>query len=269
MKKTVLALSIVLVFVNSCKQEDIISPNELISTQACQDHLIAEKVFNDLMLIIQEGMEDNGESKSWPKYNLMNVDTSDIDTLEINFGNENCFHNGQQRRGQIYVTYSGKYRDSYSVIISTLSNYYLENRLIQGEKIITNQGINSDGHMWFTINVNNASIETSNGTIDWQSDIERIWVSGQNTYSNVLDDKYKIIGNSSGNGVNGNPFTMQILDTLSIEMNCLNSCIVKSGTAQISPDGYSNRIINYNDSLCNCNVNVVIDGITYPIVIGD
>ena len=87
MKKTVLALSIILVFVNSCKQEDIISPNELISTQACQDHLIAEKVFNDLMLIIQEGMEDNGESKSWPKYNLMNVDTSDIDTLEINFGN--------------------------------------------------------------------------------------------------------------------------------------------------------------------------------------
>jgi len=271
MKKTFLALSILFIFLYSCKEEDVINPNNLISTQACQDHLTAERIFNDLRRIIQEGLEDNGESKSWPKYNLMNVEPADIDTLDISFGNVNYFYNKALRRGKIRITYTAKYRDPYSVITSTLDNYYLENRLIEGEKIITNEGVNGNGNMWFTIKVNNASIETSNGTIDWQSERKRIWVSGQNTYSDILDDKYKITGTSSGNGVNGNAFTMEIIDTLHTDLNCLNDydCIIKSGTARISPDGYADRVINYNDSLCNCNVNVIIDGTTYPIVIGD
>ena len=69
------------------------------------------------------------------------------------------------------------------------------------------------------------------------------------------------------NGVNGVFFTMTIIDTLNINLGCLPSCIITSGTAQISHYGYTDRIVNYNDSLCNCNVNVIIDGTTYPIVI--
>ena len=269
MKKTFLALSILTVLLYACKEEDVINTPELTSTQACQDNSTAENIFNDVGHIVEEGFQDNGQIKSCPNYNLMNVDTSNIDTLIIDFGSTNCLHNGKLRRGIINVTYTSKYRNSYSVITSTFDNYYVDNNLVQGKRIVTNQGINSSGNMWFTIDVNDASITTANGTINWESDMVREWVNGENTYSNISDDEYKTTGTASGNGVNGNAFTMIITDTLNIDLGCLPSCVIKSGSAKISPYGYVDRIINYGDSLCDCNVDVIINGTTYPIVIGN
>ena len=57
----------------------------------------------------------NGINKSYPKYITMDNDTSDIDTLIINFGPNNIlFPNpgGKLRKGKINITYTGKYRDS-------------------------------------------------------------------------------------------------------------------------------------------------------------
>ncbi len=143
----------------------------------------------------------------------------------------------------------------------------VNNNLIQGERVVTNQGINGNGNMWFTIAVNNASIVTNNGIINWSSNRTREWVSGIATYGNVTDDTYKIIGSASGTGINNNSFSMEITDTLNIDLGCLPSCVIKSGTAKISPNGYSDRIINYGDSLCDCNFDITINGTNYPIVV--
>lgn len=269
MKKTFLVFSIISILLYGCQEEDVINPNDLESTQACQDHLTAENIFIDVGRIVEEGLQDNGQSKSCPNYQLMNINTTDIDTLIIDFGNVNCFHNNKLRRGKIIVTYTNKYHNPYAVITSTFENYYLNNILIQGERVVTNQGVNDKENMWFTVDINNASITTSNGTINWNSNRVKEWISGENTYLDISDDRYKITGTANGNGVNGNDFTMTILDTLNIDLGCLPSCIIKSGSAKISPNGYSDRIINYGDSLCNCNVDVRINETTYPIVINN
>ena len=184
----------------------------------------------------------------------------------INFGSENYLHNGKLRNGKINITYTGKYRDANSVIISTFDNYHVNNNLVQGRMTMTNKGTNNNGNMWFTIDVDSASISTSNGRIDWQSNRKKEWVEGQDTY-NISDDEYKITGTANGNGVNGNTFTMTITDTLHVDLGCLPSCIIKTGTAKISPNNYIDRIISYGDSLCDCNFNILLSGDTYPIVI--
>ena len=62
---------------------------------------------------------------------------------------------------------------------------------------------------------------------------------------------------------------MTIIDSLHIDLGCLpDYCLIKSGTVKISPNGYADRIINYGDSLCDCNAEVIINGTTYPILIG-
>ena len=270
MKKTLLVLSILTIVLYACKDEDIINTPQLTSTQASQDHLTAESIFDEVGRIVEDGLQTNGQGKVCPSYNLLNDNTSDIDTLIIDFGSTNCLHNGKLRKGKINITYTGNYRDSLSVITTTFDDYHVNNNLIEGERVVTNQGRNNSGNMWFTIEVNNASITTTNGTINWESNRIREWVNGQNTY-NIDDDRYKITGSANGNGVNGNPFTMTILDPLNADLGCLSSssCIIKSGTAKISPSGYPDRIINYGDSLCDCNVDVIINGTTYPLVIGN
>jgi hypothetical protein len=60
---------------------------------------------------------------------------------------------------------------------------------------------------------------------------------------------------------------MTITEPLQVDLGCLPSCIIKSGEAKISPTGYADRIINYGDSICDCNIDITINGTTYPIVI--
>ena len=268
MKKTILALSILSIILYACKDEDVINQNDLTSTQCTQDHLTSEKIFNDVGRMVEAGFDANPDHKLGPTYTIMNSDTSNSDTLIINFGTLIVSNNTTKRSGKIISIYTGRYRDSLSVITTTFDDYHVNGNLVQGERIVTNQGKNNKGNMWFTIEVNNASINTtSNGTINWESTIVKEWISGQNTYFNISDDRYMITGNASGNSLNGNNFTMQITDSLEVDLGCLPTCVIKSGEAKVSPDGYPNRIINYGDSICDCNFDVTINGISYPIVI--
>jgi hypothetical protein len=267
MKKTFLALCSFAVLLYACKDEDVINNPNLTSKQEIQDHLFAEQTFSDVARIVEEGFLTPGNNSLFPSYNLINNNPLDVDTLIINFGTD-CIYNQRLYTGKIVITYSGNYRDSLSMMTTTFENYHVNNNLVQGERIVTNEGRNSDGNMWFTIAVNNASITLpQNVTINWESNNIREWVNGQNTYSNALDDIYKISGTASGNSANGNDFTVKITSPLEIDLDCYSSCLVKSGIAKISPNGFDDRIINYGDSICDCNFDIAINGINYPILI--
>ena len=267
MKKILITLSILTVVLFGCKDEGVINNPDPASTQATQDHLFAEQTFNDVGRIVEGAFLVNGINKSYPKYTIWDTDSSNADTLVINFGTINCLHNAKLRKGKLKITYTGKYRDSLAVMTTTFDNYYVNNNLVQGERIVTNQGRNNKGNMWFTIEVNNASIATNNGTINWNATRTREWVSGSATYYDISDDQYKITGSANGIGVNNNSFTMEITDTLNVDLGCLPSCVIKSGKAKITPNGYADRIINYGDGLCDCNFNITINEETYPIVV--
>jgi len=269
MKKSLFTLVSLILLLYACKDEDVINTPELINTQSCQDHLTAENIFSDVGRIIEEGMRDNGQNKGCPNYILIDSDSSDSGVLIIDFGDNDCLYNGKLRKGKINISYSGKYRDSSSVVTSSFDNYYVNGMLVQGERIITNQGTNNNGNLYFKIKVNNASISTHNGTINWNCDIIKEWTKGANTYTDNSDDEYYIIGNANGNGTNGNDFTAIITDTLNIDYSCLPNCIIKNGIAEIYPQGYSKRIINYGETLCDCNVDIIIKEDKYPIVINN
>jgi len=269
MRKTLLALGILTILLYACKDEDVINSPDSASTQASRDHLMAEKIFNDIGRVIEDGFIDNGESKNCPNYSLINKNTEDQDTMIIDYGNGNpvCISYGNIKNGKIIIIYTGKYHDSLSVMTTTFDDYHVNDNLVQGERIVTNQGRNSSGNMWFTIDVNNASINTPSGDIDWNSNRTREWVSGTATYYDISDDQYKITGSANGNGRNDRSFSMEITDTLNVDLGCLPSCVIKSGKAKITPNDYADRIISYGDSLCDCNVDVTINGSTYPIVV--
>ncbi len=265
MKKTVLALSILTVLLYACKDKDVTDNLPLTSTQASKDHLLAEQTFNDVGRIVEEAFISSGVNKSCATYTKLVADSTDQDTLIINFGADNCLHNYKLRRGKVLIIYTGKYRDSLSIITTTFDNYYVNNNLVQGERVVTNQGRNNSGNLWFTVNVNNASINTNDGSINWNSTRTREWLSGDTSVLNISDDSYKITGTASGTGVNNNSFSMEIISPLLVDLGCLPSCVVKSGIATISPNGYADRVINYGDSLCDCKFDVIIEGTTYPV----
>ena len=276
MKKTILTLSILTILLYACKDENIINTPEQISTQASQDHLFAENTFNDINRVVEDGFNDNGLSKSsCANYKSMASDSSDADTLIIDFGEVDCLDEyGKLRRGKIIVIYTAPYQDSLAQISTTFDHYYVNStNWVQGSRTVTNLGRNIDGDMVFDIAVD-ANITTEIGRIDWISNRTRFWTDGRNTTQDPFDDIYKVMGSASGNGLNNRDFTVNITDSLEVNLGCLlptitynKRCAIVSGKVKVTPDGYAAREIDYGMGGCNCDFSVTINGKTYLVVV--
>ncbi len=266
MKKTAILFSIISIIFISCKDENISEIPQIGYNQSTQDYLYAQNIYNDVIRTVYESFDENTTSTTCLNYLTNNTDTSDVDTLILNFNN-NCVYNNKIRSGKIIITYKGLLNETSSIFTINFDNYYINGNSVKGEIEIENQGL-TNNNVYYSIKVTNGIVARSNGgSVNIELNESREWVNGKNT-DNVLDDSYKITGNSSGNGSNNTSFTIEIIDTLYFDLGCSLSseCLIKSGAVRISPDGYTDRIINYGDSLCDCNLILTIDNQEFPFI---
>ena len=145
--------------------------------------------------MVEDGFNDNGLSKSsCANYKSMASDSSDADTLIIDFGEADCLDEyGKLRRGKIIVIYTAPYQDSLSQINTTFDHYYINStNWVQGSRTVTNLGRNVNGNMVFDIAVD-ANITTEIGRVDWISNRTRFWTDGRNTTQYPFDDIYIVV----------------------------------------------------------------------------
>ena len=152
--KPLFAFALVLaLFTSSCRKSVRDEDND---TKAAQDFALADITFNDVSNLLTEVMENESGLRA-TNLNLgcatVTVDTVAFPmTVSINFGSTNCLGgDGRNRRGIINATFTGKYRDSLSVLTITPSNYYLNDYKIEGTKVVTNKGHNANGNLWFKV----------------------------------------------------------------------------------------------------------------------
>lgn len=258
--KPLLALALILALITSSCRKSVRDEDK--DTKAAQDFALADVCFNDFSNLLTEVMESESGLRST---NLLSCATVTVDTLAfpmtvaIDFGTGCTGSDNRTRSGIVYATFTGKYRDSLSVITITPSNnYYLEGRKIEGTKIITNKGHNSDGNLWFTVEVNNAVItDTSeNWTITFDSDRIREWTEGEGT-AILSDDVYEISGTMDGTSRTGNHFTASTTTPVTIKLNCAWAV---SGVIEVQPDNVAPRIIDFGSGSCDNDATVSVNG---------
>ena len=254
----------------SCKDENVIHSVNQQNLQSSHDYVLFEKTLFDIEREIEHALIATGTTKNLPLYISLNVDSTDQDTLIINFGEENYLHLGHLKRGEIISIYNNFIYNSDAQISTTFNNFYINNNLIQGKMQLTNNGFNQNGFSEFSLTIDSMSMFTNNGSIDMLSgNYIKELVSGYNTQYQYLDNIYKITGNALGNSSNNNNFSIEISDSLNMNLSCFesSSCIVTGGTSKLIPDGYEERIINYGDNTCDCDVNAIIGEDVHPIII--
>lgn len=185
--------------------------------------------------------------------------------LTIDFGTTNCLCNdGRYRRGQIIVTFAGKYRDSGYVRTISFNNHYVNDNQVTGTKQITNMGHNSNGHLYYNISVNGAIILDSNkGTITQVSTRTRTWVNGENTLPRI-DDVYEITGSGTLTRPNNTTVAVNITTVLVAAVNCK---WIKQGVMQLTPQGKSTRSLNYGNGNCDNQAVVTVGNKTKTITL--
>lgn len=260
-----IALTLFITFAYSgCKKNDREDDKE---TTSSRDNAIAENAFAGVFKSIGEFTDSTSllRISSCASYTVDSVGTTSWPkTLTINFGSTNCMgSDGNLRRGTIIASFTGRYRDSLTVISISLIGYYHNNNLVQvGTHTITNNGHNAAGNLSYSINVQNASITNSNGTIAWNSTRTREWIAGESTTTNPSDDVYSITGSATGTGVNGNTFNVTINSPLIVALNCP---YIEQGILALSPQNLSTRYVDFGNGACDNEATVTINGVVYNV----
>jgi hypothetical protein len=189
-------------------------------------------------------------------------------TITVNFGATNCLGNdGRYRRGALKIVFTGKYRDSLTLITVTPQNYFVNDNQITGSKTIKNLGHNAAHHLVYEINANISIIKASGGgTITWQSARQREWTAGESTLT-WSDDIYSITGSANGTTSNGNTFTSVITSPLIRNMSIGCRRHFTQGSLQHTPGGKATRYIDFGNGACDSDATVTINGTTYNITL--
>ena len=195
---------------------------------------------------------------------VISLDTlNSAKSITIDWGTENCDCNdGKQRRGKLITTFTGKYRDPGTVITHTPVDYYVDDNHIEGNKTVTNSGLNSSLQPYFTITVNGKVTMTNGDVFNYTSDRVRTWTAGVGTLLNFMDDEYELTGTAEASSTTGEGYSLTITSPLRVSVGC---AFVTKGTMEFTPVGKLVRVIDYGDGTCDNIFTVTVAGVTYTI----
>lgn len=261
----------------SCKKDKKQPEEKDKDTSSASDQSLASSIDNDMTSIADEAgrtytissFKTSGiEGLLAASCATVTVDSSSAPsrTITVNFGTTNCLCNdGRYRRGAIAYSFTGKYRDSLTVITVTPQNYFVNDNQVIGYKTITNQGHNAENHLVYQITANMQIIKSGGtGTITWQANRTREWIVGENTLT-WSDDIYSIIGTANGTNASGNSFSSLITSPLirNMAVGCRKYFI--SGVLEHTPNGRATRYINFGSGTCDNIATVSINGESYTV----
>lgn len=185
--------------------------------------------------------------------------------LTIDFGEVNCLCNdGKYRRGQIIVTFTGRYRRPGAVITHTFQNYYVNDNHVEGTKVMTNLGFNDSGYMIFHHEASGSITFVADGKVlNWTSDKTRSWIEGIGT-PRWRDDVFLVEGTSTASSSIGGSVTRLITNPLRREMNCR---WLVSGTIVTTPANRPERTLDFGDGSCDNLATLTIGDQTRTIIL--
>ncbi len=282
MRKLLYPIFAAVIFI-ACKQNEEAKPYVKTitapSTQSIQDNNSIEEEFDDIANIVTTALESNNlgaSNRSILRSNTTetcysgNLNTTNK-ILTLTFDSSKTCLDSKIRSGKIIISYTDRYVNQGSVITSTLSNYKVNGNKIEGTRVIKNQGKTDKGEIKFFITVSNAKLTKKNGdVVTWTSERTRLWIAGQETPINNLDDAYKIYGTANGTDSKGKKFIISVAEATPLELNIecwIQKRLPVSGVYSIIPEGEDERKVDYGTGNCDNSFILIYKGYSFPITV--
>ena len=244
--------------------------------EAVNDHSSASGISQETQNITEQSVSNPSNMSFRSSGSLSTCATITNDTINnvvtIDFGTSPCLcKDNRYRQGQIIASYTGKYRDSGSVINITYNNFYVgptSSYLVNvtGTKQIINNGHNSNGNLTWTITANLNVIKPNNGgTITMTENKTREMISGESTPTIFSDNKYKVYGSCSGVTAKGLNYSSTIVsgNELIRDMSCPKHFV--QGQVNITIGSKPSILLDYGSGTCDNTAVVTRNGKTKTI----
>lgn len=281
MKKIFGLLVMMGIALSSCKKNNDDNSNQNVLSDeiiAASDNAISSNMFDDVFKQASYGcrkMDDSlsGNScKSFLAGGCATITITPFDltswpkTVTVDFGTTNCLcTDGRNRRGKVIMEITSWYRDSGCVVTVTPQDYYVNDYKVEGTKVITNLGHNSQQHLTYSVVVTNGKVTDPNGSAyrTWNSNRVNEWISGESTVLNPWDDEYLITGSANGVTRNQKNYTITITSALNV---CTCCRWIRDGKLTLTVDNQTPIYVDYGPTLnCDNEAIVTINGTDYLV----
>jgi len=194
--------------------------------------------------------------------------------LTIDFGTSPCLcKDNRYRQGQIISSYTGKYRDSGTIISTTFNNFYVgvnntAMNQITGTKTVTNNGHNAAGNLnWTIVAALNVLKANNGGTVIFNETRNREMIAGESTPFIFSDDKFQVTGSANGTTARGDNYTAQVLTghELIRDMSCPKH--FTQGQVDITVGTKPTMTLDYGSGTCDNSATVTRNGKTKTITL--
>lgn len=273
--KLLVVLFVLTTLILSCNEDEEL-PNEKQDTSASEDYSLADNLFENVSNVADQAEQDNeeylegGKSGSLGSCVTITLDSalgSGSNKMTINFDSSGCTgRDGRVRKGKVFVEWSGLYRDSGTVILTTFENYFVDDHQLLGSRTVTNAGKNDNGQTYFIIDVDGRVIKTDGSEIKYVSNRVRTWTAGESTQGSFLgwvDDEYEITGTASGISSTGKEYEVEITEALQVNLLCR---WVTAGKFEIRPEALATRVFDFGNGDCDPKASVTINNITIDFI---
>jgi hypothetical protein len=248
---------ILAMFFMSCQVDTLkTAVNSASAIEALTEYATINKVFQDVANNSGDGVL-GAESTTTGKFGKTSTDgpivtiapldlTTFPKTITIDYQTGVLCEDGITRKGIITIVSTNWYGIEGSEHTTTFNNFYHNDFKVEGTHFVTNLGENLDGHLQYSVTIDNGKITTSSGkTISYTENSIRTWVAGSNTPLNIWDDEYKLEGTQTGVSSKGIEYSLTIEEPLHF---VLLPRSITSGILDIDVANIKDIKLNYTNS---------------------
>ncbi len=249
---------------------EAVSDNSTAAGASQEVQNISEQAFTASANMSFRGASNNGSLSSCA---TITNDTAN-NVLTIDFGSSPCLcKDNRYRQGQIISSYTGKYRDSGTIISTTFNNFYVgvnntAMNQITGTKTVTNNGHNAAGNLnWTIVAALNVLKGNNGGTVIFNETRNREMIAGESTPFIFSDDKFQVTGSANGTTARGDNYTAQVLTghELIRDMSCPKH--FTQGQVDITVGSKPTMTLDYGSGTCDNSATVTRNGKTKTITL--
>jgi hypothetical protein len=244
----------------SCTKDS--SPIEQASVDLVDDNAVSDVAFDDVFNTVDNAtiILDNALGKGKLKSATISADSCPVitvsntsadiwpKTITVDYGAGCTGFFGSTRSGKIIITVSARRNVINATRTVTFDNYYFNNIKVEGTKVGTNLGPNSNQNTEISEVLTGGKLTLPTGkTIERSFEHKREWIAGFAT-KNIWDDQYLITGTATGKNINGITYTNTILSPLLWKRVCE---FLVSGVVRFEREGVETVELDYGQGECD------------------
>ncbi len=226
----------------ACKKND---NNDAVITTA-EDLSANEDYSEQVDFDADLAVEDRGGSDC-PTVTFAQPEGTWPNTITIDFGSACTRPDGRVLSGKLILDQTAEIRTPGAVRTITHDNFFIDGAKVEGTRVWTNNGQNTDGFWSYTKNANDMKITWVDGSVTtWSKTRTCLLVEGGNTATHK-DDVWSSTGSGAGVNRNGKDFT----DTITVPLIKRADCRwISSGVIEFTV-GIRTRSLDFGDGTCD------------------